>query len=241
MNRLKEHLKYVAFYDAKKLILRIIVFLVVFGLAFRLISNAIKDFTTNELLTHLNILLLTVTSFYAWVTYKMFVTMRETKSSEIRPQLWIAIEKPKISEMNNDRIKAKIEIPVKVENYGKGPAVNVGVTVSIPYKENQKTREREFTMTFASNDGILQSALTNSGYFFEKNMTLYVEEIPLKPIEEAYLSVKLSFEDLERNLYQQLLFYDLHLKTWFLKYEEFYVISHRKRRYFEDESGGPDP
>ncbi len=243
MNYLKEHLKYEAFYRNKKVVLTIFILAAIFYFSFNTLFPFIKKFNSNQILTLFNILLLIVTSFYAWVTYRMFLTMRDSQLIEIKPQIWIHLDNSQISKSNSSIANNEIIIPAKLENYGNGPAINMEVTATIPHK---KTKNPEFNSDSVSHKGMLNTALKSSDFSFKCNFKLYMQDIEVHKKEEGFLKIFIKFEDIEKNLYQMILFYDLFKLSedkgyWSLVYDEYYMTNYKSRRHFEDENIGVNP
>jgi len=216
MNRYRSELKNYLFYRIRNfigfiLITGLCVYFIVIILyhvfnilmqdAFQQSLNKINNLNS-LFLAFLTLVLVLVTTFYAWVTFKMFRVQSEQRKLELRPNLIVSVNDP---EFTNEKHKIRItSFPFHISNYGRGPAINTVLEFSIPYSRDPNTNEFQHMSSSYRINPFLQSNETHSG-----TKDMYPDLYELDEINKEFLIVSVIYEDIQRNLYSLKQFYDL--------------------------------
>ena len=217
------------------------------GLNFRNLVLQISNYS-NLILSILTIFLVITTVFYAWITYRMLVEMMESRSAAIRPILWVDLEKPKFNIIEdascNKLGTQQFLCMIKLSNYGRGPAINTDITLSIPYQERTDTTPYNYVRctpiasvpTNFAPDSVHESIVDTITNVYDPNK-----------YKEDFLKLTIKHEDIERNLYSIVKFYRLNSFKisdkkenyyWVLKGEEIYFIPFSQRKSIYDDIKG---
>lgn len=249
MSRLKAYTQIERFYRTRKFVGVIVVLfgliVVLAGLEFRTLVLRINDYT-NIILSILTLFLVITTAFYAWATYRMLAEMIESRRSEIRPVLWVELEGPKFDEAslitsNKESTERVFLDKVKIANYGRGPAINTRLKLSIPYKDGKDATPVNYIESSPIADLPANFA---SGSFYESEVRIYTPFYDLNKYKEEFVELTLRYEDVERNLYSMVQFYNLfsfpisqekYHYHWVLKSEDIYLLPFSRRKSVIDE------
>jgi hypothetical protein len=190
----------------------------------------------NFILAILTLALVAITGFYAIVTYKMLVQIRESGRSEVRPLFWINVASPEFT-MIRDEFRQFSSANMVVANYGKGSAVGIRAQYSIPYRWNDEDNRPDEIVASVKDAPMLLS----HGGSFETRLSITTPLYDLKKCSAKFLQIRILYEDTQRNLYKMNLVYDLSVmdlsKTYYslgLRREKLVTVAFSDRRYVGD-------
>jgi hypothetical protein len=199
---------------------------------------------SNLILSLLTFLLVLITGFYVLVTNQILAQMIEEKQSAIRPIFWVSLDKPKFQESSYPEDESMyFNLKARISNYGKGSAVEVQTTYSIPHEWDEGDK---FAMPVSTSR--THPALLAPGDSIEDTLNISTRIFDIKNIYPDYLRVNVLYEDTERNLYQMQQSYYLlvapgkpTMHYLHLESESLYIISFKNRKHLAiDESLNSD-
>ncbi|MCH7828231.1 MAG: hypothetical protein IIC75_09735 [Bacteroidetes bacterium] len=220
------------------------------GLIFTLTQLPLKEIALklntygNFVLAVLTFSLVVITAFYAMITYRMLLHMGESRRAEIKPLLWIKIDKPEFKDgadyEGNSRYFSLSNI--HIANYGKGAAVSIRIKYTIPYGWNDEFKRVEpICETHDDSDNIPVLLPPNDS--FQDTLNILIPCYELDKYKQQFLKIKILYEDTERNLYKMSQIYNLFIfplsneKLGYfltLNKEELVFIAFSDRRYVND-------
>lgn len=241
----------------------LIIFLSIKTFAFLLLASAVgitilglsqlplKEFALkvnnygNFVLAVLTFSLVVITAFYAVITYKMLLHMAESRRAEIKPLLWIKLDKPEFKDWNIDKgddSRHFILSNIHIANYGKGAAVNITLDYTIPYGWNDEfNRVEPIHTTHSDRDNVPVLLPPNDS--FQDTLDFHTPRYELEKYKKQFLIIRVLYEDTERNLYKMNQIYNLgifslHSKemVYYLTLieEELVFVAFSNRRYVGD-------
>lgn len=217
MSWYKSQIKNYRFYRIKNIAIAFIVTLLLIYLSYPLIhgfiyllsqdsvQHSIK--TINEynsfIIAILTFFLFLVTAFYAWVTLKMFREQSEKIRVELRPNIFIAVSDVKFTTdpLSNRRTAL---IYYMLSNFGKGTAIKPSIDFYIMYDIDSLTSKIEYITYSFRVDPFFQS-----GHIINKLETISTQMYELNKFTEEFLIISLSYEDVQRNIYNLKQYYNL--------------------------------
>lgn len=212
-----------------------LVLFVIWHLPLRVIAIKANN-NGNFILAILTLALVAITGFYAIVTYRMLVQVRESGRSEVRPLLWVNVASPDFTK-TRDELRQFSSTNMIVANYGKGPAVSIRAKYSIPYEWNDELNRPDEIVGSVRNAPMLLS----HGESFESRLSITTPLYDLKKCARKFLQIRINYEDTQRNLYKLDLDYDLSVmdlsKTYYalgLRRERLVSVAFSDRRYVDD-------
>ncbi len=165
----------------------------------KVIATDLNTFS-NLILALLTSVLVGITAFYAVVTNRTLAEMKVARQSKVRPVLWVSVDKPefKASKHPDDNDKYFCT-KVYVSNFGEEGAINIQVQNTIPH---QWSDEYKCVMPISSvGNGDIPSVLRLSSSF-DITVRIPTKTYNIEDIYPKYLTVRVLYEDKERNLYQ---------------------------------------
>ena len=165
--------------------------------------NKINDYN-NLIVSILTFFLVLVTSFYAWVSLKMFREQSEHRKLELRPNISITVNDP-IFIFDKTQNMRTTSFNFLIINFGKGTALNLTIDFHIPYVINQATGKFEYVnSSYRGQNIFFQSTQSEKG-----GKTIKSNFYELKKFTEEFLIISLSYEDVQRNIYNLKQYYNL--------------------------------
>jgi hypothetical protein len=199
----------------------------------------------NFVLAVLTFSLVVITAFYAVITYKMLLHMAENRRAEIKPLLWIKLDKPEFKDRNinkDDGSRHFILSNIHIANYGKGAAVNITIDYTIPYGWNDEfNRVESIHTTHRDRDNV--PVLLRPNDSFQDTLDFYTPLYELEKYKKQFLKIRVLYEDTERNLYKMSQIYNLVIIPIYKKEmgyyltlvkEELVFVAFSDRRYVGD-------
>jgi hypothetical protein len=246
INRYKELEKYILgqrrFKFIKKLSVILIIILMFLVLKYTY-NQELKLSNYNQYLNYFNsfltLALLIVTTVYVFYSKKIVDLTREKSQTDIIPKIWIFPENPKIGVSKFAQSETTIEFKIKVHNFGNSPAISSKISFSIP-NEDHKIQEVSFC-EYSLNEF---PNVLNPGSSTENVMVMHAF-FPIKSIKDykkSFLSIRLVFEDFDRNYHTINQYYDLIVDfdnkyfSWNILLDEHYYYPRHKRKSTYDSS-----
>lgn len=204
----------------------------------RSLANTLNQYG-NLALVILTFTLAGVTAFYAAVTYRMLVQMRESQRAEIKPILWVNVGKPEFVDTEDDGLRKFVVKKIAFANYGKGAAVNINVRYMIPIKWDEQTNRLEYAQGSARE----VPTLMEYGSSFDDELNFFTSKYDLVKHRKSFLQIRTLYEDTERNLYRMEQTYNLivvpldNRETYYglaLGREELTLVAFQDRKYIGD-------
>lgn len=170
----------------------------------RTIPTSLNPYS-NLILALLTAILVIITGFYARVTHRMLVQMKESRQSLVRPILWANFDNPEFqaSDSPGDEHKT-FRTKAHISNYGKGAAVNIKTEYRIPLAWSD---EYKCVMPVSTGGTGQIPFLLAPGDSFDMSVWLHTKTYDtmsrdLQYLHPTYLTARVLYEDTERNLYQ---------------------------------------
>ena len=176
----------------------------------------------------LTLLLVTITGFYAWVTYQMATQLADARRSAIRPLLWVHAGDIELSG-DPDTKERRITTKFQVWNFGSGAALATKFECSAIYET-----EKEHTFINADVEPqpppVLAAGSSHDGVW-----SIYGFPTDISTSRGDFLEGRLRCQDTEGNLYELLATFDLHVldathRYWRRRTEALYFLPFRLRK-----------
>lgn len=241
MNQFKSELKYFRFYRIRYIVL--IIFIVTSFLLITLpfihsffnllLQDSIQQSLSkinninNFILALLTLVLVLITGFYAWVTFRMFKEQSEKRKLEISPNIFIKVIDPEFT-LDKSQVNRITTLKFYIANYGQGTAVNARLEFSIPHNKNSETGKLEYVS--ASYEGIHPFFQTNNSKEDTKKIITTIYDI--QELTEEFLIISLYYEDIQRNLYTIRQYYDMRRISLSKNPNTYYLILRSELAYF---------
>jgi hypothetical protein len=152
--------------------------------------------------------------------------MQENRKSELRPVLWVEVDKPKIEKEEGMKdFERNFVTSIRIFNYSGNPAIKLGIEIVIPWKEEENSPHYASHRPRKDAPGVL-----GPQSHYESLVNMYMHVYDYIKYADGFLSVKISYEDMDRNRYSFEQLYDLQVspfqeKIFYylpLKYEALY-------------------
>ncbi len=211
--------------------------LLIAGINFKPLFSLLNN-NSNFIIALLTLLLVIITAFYAWVTFRMLFEMRENRISEIRPMIHIELDSLEgDTDETTDEGELHLNFKFALSNLGRAAAINTTVEISIPVEDGSPDRPGNYVCSKPSKKIPVHIP---AGFTDEYNINLYSEKFLLDKYKDDYLEMRLQFEDIDRNLYTSTLNYRLVRFSNYLDLlnEEIYIMPFAQRKYVSDRSSG---
>jgi hypothetical protein len=161
---------------------------------------------SNFISAFLTAVLVGITAFYALVTNRMLIQMKESRQSLVRPILWVTFDKPEFKEGEYPDEDKYFRTKAHISNYGKGAAVSIRTQYTIPHEWSD---EHKFVMPIGSSGSGDIPSLLSPGESFDMSIRIPTRTVVDKTYPK-YLTASVLYEDTERNLYEFTQSYYLH-------------------------------
>jgi hypothetical protein len=195
----------------------------------------ILSFVVNAILTAI---LVGATCLYAWLTWRMVRELVESRRVGKRPSLAIDLGHLEISRPEGETYMW-LACPIRIANFGGGPAIFPSGTITMPARQPSAGIPWLREGVQASIPELPEVLPTTGQVSGTVRLLADIYEVSLGHTLE-FASVRLKFEDAERNLFNQVhtfnIFHDHGRYYWGLAFERLTMIPFSKRSHIGDES-----